>query len=132
MKILGIICFLLFGLFSCGPSKSISDSGWRFIADKWVNFSLDRDVIQFGDIKDDFRYLKLRVTDAPLRMYNMKVYFDNGEVQDVPIKSLLRQGAESRIIELRGGLRHLNKIEFWYETKGRAKGHARIAVWGSK
>ena len=62
----------------------------------------------------------------------MKVYFDNGEVQDVSIRFQIRQGGESRVIDLNGGLRHLSKIEFWYETKGFMKGKARIAVLGKK
>jgi hypothetical protein len=65
-------------------------------------------------------------------MLDMKVYFDNGSVQDVQIRSLIAEGGTTRIIDLDGGLRHLSKIEFWYETVGFAKGKARVAVWGRK
>jgi hypothetical protein len=128
------IAFLLLTLsiFTNCAAQNHARSEWRFIADKWVNYGVDRDVINLGDFKDDFRQIRLRVTDAPLRMYDMKIYFDNGEVQDVALKSLFRQGDESRIIDLNGGLRHLRKIEFWYETKGVRKGKARVAVWGLK
>ena len=61
--------------------------GWRFIADKMVAFGVDHDVIVTGNTNDDFRKLKLRVTDGPLKMYDMKVYFDNGDVQDVSIRA---------------------------------------------
>jgi len=81
-------------------------------------------------MNDDFRQLKLKVTDGPLKMYDMKVYFDNGSVQDVSIRTQIRQGGESHVIDLGGGVRHLSKIEFWYETKGFLKGKARVAVWG--
>lgn len=114
-------------------SNELNKQGaWKFIADKKVSWGLDYDVIYTGDIKDEFRQLKLRVTDGPLKVYDMKVYFDNGEVQDVSIRFQIRQGAESRVIDLNGGLRHISKIEFWYETKGFKKGRARIAVWGKK
>jgi hypothetical protein len=53
-------------------------------------------------------------------------------VQDVSIRNHIRQGGESRLIDLTGGLRHLKKIEFWYETKGFARGRSRVAVWGRK
>jgi hypothetical protein len=53
-------------------------------------------------------------------------------VQDVALKGNFRQGNETRVIDLAGGLRHLRKIEFWYETKGVRKGKARIAVWGKR
>lgn len=105
---------------------------WRFIADKQVGFGVDHDVILFGDLKDDFRQLKLRITDGPLKVYDMKVHFDNGSVQDVSLRTHIPQGGESRVIDLDGGLRHLRKIEFWYETKGFLRGKARVAVWGKR
>lgn len=109
-----------------------AQDGWRFIADKMVAFGVDHDVIVTGNTNDDFRKLKLRVTDGPLKMYDMKVYFDNGDVQDVSIRFRIPQGGESRVIDLDGGLRHIKRIEFWYETKGFRKGRARVAVWGYK
>jgi hypothetical protein len=109
-----------------------AQDGWRFIADKIVAFGVDHDVIVTGNTNDDFRKLKLRVTDGPLKMYDMKVYFDNGDVQDVSIRFRIPQGGESRVIDLDGGLRHIKRIEFWYETKGFRKGRARVAVWGYK
>lgn len=109
-----------------------AQNGWRFIADKTVAFGVDHDVIVTGNTNDDFRKLKLRVTDGPLKMYDMKVYFDNGDVQDVSIRFHIPQGGESRVIDLDGGLRHIKRIEFWYETKGFRKGRARVAVWGYK
>ncbi len=97
-----------------------------------MNYGLDHDVINSGNIRDDFRQIKFKVTDAPLRILDIKVFFDNGDVQDVSIRSLVKQGGESRVIDLIGGLRHLNRIQFWYSTAGRGKGKARIAVWGRK
>ena len=118
---------------SCFFSGGVkAQNGWRFIADKTVAFGVDHDVIVTGNTNDDFRKLKLRVTDGPLKMYDMKVYFDNGDVQDVSIRAQIRQGGESRVIDLDGGLRHIKRIEFWYETKGVRKGRARVAVWGYK
>lgn len=105
---------------------------WKFIADKRVGWGVDHDVIHTGNVRDDFRQVKIRVTDGPLRLYDMKIYFDNGEIQDVAIRNVIRQGGESRVIDLDGGLRHLSRIEFWYETKGYARGKARVAVWGRK
>jgi hypothetical protein len=117
-------------LFLFVSSALYAQNGWRFIADKIVAFGVDHDVIVTGNTNDDFRKLKLRVTDGPLKMYDMKVYFDNGDVQDVSIRFRIPQGGESRVIDLDGGLRHIKRIEFWYETKGFKKGRARVAVWG--
>lgn len=122
--------FVLVFLFATAAVHA--QGGWRFIADKTVAFGVDHDVIVTGNTNDDFRKLKLRVTDGPLKMYDMKVYFDNGDVQDVSIRFHIPQGGESRVIDLDGGLRHIKRIEFWYETKGFRKGRSRVAVWGYK
>jgi len=111
-------------------SKENKAGDWFFLADKRVGFGVDHDVINFGNWKDDVRQLKLKITDGPLKMYNMKIYFDNGGIQDVELRQRFAQGSESRVIDLDGGLRHLSKIAFWYETKGSSRGKSRVAVWG--
>jgi hypothetical protein len=107
-----------------------TDGDWFFLEDKKVGFGVDHDVIHFGNWKDDVRQIKLKVTDGPLKMYSMKIYFDNGTAQNVELRNRFAQGSESRVIDMEGGLRHLTKIEFTYETKGFVRGKSRIAVWG--
>ena len=124
------VLFVLVFMFA--STAVYAQAGWRFIADKIVAFGADHDVIVTGNSNDDFRKLKLRVTDGPLKMYDMKVYFDNGDVQDISIRLHIPQGGESRVFDLDGGLRHFKRIEFWYETKGFRKGRSRVAVWGYK
>jgi protein involved in sex pheromone biosynthesis len=127
---------VLISVFSFTTSFTASTNSnaapWKFIADKNVAFGVDHDVIHLGNLNDDFRQIKLKVTDGPLKIYDMKVYFDNDDVQDISIRKQIRQNGESRVIDLTGGLRHLKKIEFWYETKGFLKGKSRVALWGRK
>ena len=116
--------------FTSAKHSTINKDNWVFLGDKNVGFGIDHDVIHFGNWRDDVRQLKVKVTDGPLKMYDMKIHFDNGTIQDVSLKFKFAQGAESRVIDLDGGLRHLSKIEFTYETKGFRRGKSRIAVWG--
>jgi hypothetical protein len=125
------VVFSLTSAFTTARSSAKkSDGDWFFLEDKKVGFGVDHDVIHFGNWKDDVRQIKLKVTDGPLKMYNMKIHFDNGTTQDVSLRFRFAQGSESRVIDMDGGLRHLTKIEFWYETKGFARGRSRVAVWG--
>lgn len=110
--------------------KTNKAGDWVFLADKKVGFGADHDVIHFGNWKDDVRQLKLKITDGPLKMYSMKIHFDNGTTQDIELRMRFAQGSESRVIDLEGGLRHLKKIEFTYETKRFVRGRSRVAVWG--
>ena len=121
-----LICVSLFSF----TTVSKPTAGWRMLGDKKVGFGVDHDVIHFANWGDDVRQLKLKVTDGPLRMYNLKIHFDNGGVQDVELRNRFNQGSESRVIDLNGGLRHLSKIEFWYETRGFLRGKSRVEVWG--
>ncbi|MBK8140699.1 MAG: hypothetical protein IPQ25_11630 [Chitinophagaceae bacterium] len=126
-----ILSSIVIAVFSLTTAFKTSDTGsWTFLGDKNVGFGVDHDVIHFGNWKDDVRQIKLKITEGPLKMYRMNIHFDNGSVQEVTLRNRFAQGSESRVIDLDGGLRHLNKIEFWYETKGFLRGKARVAVWG--
>ena len=116
--------------FTTVKNNTVKPGEWFFLGDKTVGFGVDHDVIHFGNWKDDVRQIKLKITDGPMKMFNMKIHFDNGSVQDVALRNRFTQGSESRVIDMDGGLRHLTKIEFWYETKGFAKGRSRVAIWG--
>jgi hypothetical protein len=129
--LLALFSIAILSFTNSSESKN-SSAAWKFIADKKVGWGVDHDVIHTGNVRDDFRQLRIRVTDGPLKMYDMKIYFDNGSVQDVSIRNVIRQGGESRVIDLNGGLRRISKVEFWYETKGFARGKARVALWGRK
>ena len=104
---------------------------WQFIGDRKVNFLIDRDVIHVTG-NDNYRQIKLKVTNGPVHILDMDIYFENGDKFDVAIRSRIPQGGESRVIDLPGGSRSIKKIEFWYETKGFKKGRARVAVWGRR
>lgn len=126
-----ILSSIVIVVFSLTTAFKTTDTGsWTFLGDKNVGFGVDHDVIHFGNWKDDVRQIKLKITEGPLKMYRMNIHFDNGSVQEVTLRNRFAQGSESRVIDLDGGLRHLNKIEFWYETKGFLRGKARVAVWG--
>lgn len=127
--LLAFIPFLLMGFLS---SNVITQQGrWRFIGDKNVHFGVDRDVIHVTG-NDNYRQLKLKVTNAPVKVMDMKVHFENGDVFDVSIRSRIPQGGESRVIDLPGASRSIKKIEFWYSPAGVLKGTARVAVWGRR
>lgn len=127
--------FAVVSLFSFTTVKNSTNTAskpgeWFFLEDKSVGFGVDHDVIHFGNWKDDVRQIKLKITDGPLKMYNMTIHFDNGTTQSVALRNKFAQGSESRVIDMDGGLRHLTKIEFTYETKGFLRGKSRVAVWG--
>jgi hypothetical protein len=123
--LLTVIAFTTFNSFTSVQKD------WHFIGDKWAAFGPDRDVLRVGG-NDAYRQIKIRVTDGPLRIADVDIYFENGEKMNVPLKNVFRAGQESRVIDLPGGVRKLDRIDFLYSTVGKAKGKARVAVWGKR
>ena len=76
------LCLMAISLFSFTTFKNnnASSAAWYLLGDKKVGFGVDHDVINFGNWRDDVRQIKLKVTDGPLKMYSMKIHFDNGTV----------------------------------------------------
>ena len=105
---------------------------WRLIGQVHAGFKADHDVIVVRGPYDNFRRIKFKVTDAPLNLHRLVVTYDNGEPDRIEVREEIRQGGESRVIDLRGGTRSLRKIEFWYDTKGSGKGKADVTVFGMK
>jgi hypothetical protein len=118
-------------LFSFTTATKPSPQRWRFIGDKIAACGVDRDVLWVTG-NDNYRQVRIKVTGAPLHIIDMDIYFDNGEKMNVPLKQVFKQGDQSRVIDLPGGVRNLKKIEFLYETIGFVKGKARVAVWGNR
>lgn len=117
---------------ACGTSSSGSGGSWKLLGEQLVNLVVDKDEFSFNDINGDFRQIQLRVTGGSVNIIDMKIQFDDGAVQNVTLQEVIKAGDKSRVIALDGGLRHLNKITFWYNTVGFFSGKAKVAVWGSK
>jgi hypothetical protein len=103
---------------------------WELLGSKEVRFSTDRDIIPVGAKEGRFSSIKIKVKDRGVHFIDLKIHFINGEVQDVPLKSFIRKGEETRVIDLQGGNRRLEKIELVYESKGRGRGQATVLVFG--
>ncbi len=125
-----ILFFLALALFSLTAFTYQRD--WKIIGERAVKFSSDHDVIKVGG-NDWYAKLKIKVVDAPLHISNFDVIFENGERFDVAIRQDIRKGGESRIIDLPGGERRIDRIEFRYRTTGRlAGGTANVIVFGRR
>jgi hypothetical protein len=111
------------------PGKACHPAAWHYIGDKWADYGVDRDVLVVTG-NDIYSKIKIKITDAPLHIMDMDIVFENGEQINVPLKNRFRQGQESRVIDLPGANRRLKRIELVYSTVGRARGKARIALWG--
>lgn len=126
-----IVLICLSFLISACSSSGDALGGWQLLGEQSVNLVIDHDEFMLGNANDQFSKIRIKAIDGPIHFQNMRVHFDNGSVQNIPIKTVLRQGEVSRAIRLDGGRRNLKKITFWYNTVGFLNGKSKVAVYGS-
>ena len=111
----------------------VSDkTGWHKIGETTVNFQKESDeIIIIG--ADRFASIKFKVTEAPINLVSLVVYYESGDQQKIKINMPIKMAGESRTIDLNGGERNLKKIVFIYKTLPNRKDvKANVEVWGLK
>jgi hypothetical protein len=128
------VLFILMGLLSFtmeAKSKMSAQQNWEMLGRKVADFKADRDVIRVTAKEGVYTKVKFRVLKAPLHVIDMKIHFRNGDVKDVPLKKLFAAGNSSRVIDLPGNKRIIQKVSFKYKSvPGNGKGRAVIVLSG--
>jgi hypothetical protein len=106
-------------------------SNWRTIAYKTVSGGTDVDRIT---VRGGARYREVRLCayNAPLRMRDFDIRFENNQRQDVRVRERIRAGTCTRNIDLSGGRRDIESIRLKYEPIARnyARPLVRVQVRG--
>jgi hypothetical protein len=97
-----------------------------------VDYSLDHDVLPVTYRQGYFEAVKIVVRGGPLHMHKCMIYFENGGQQDVELRHNFGKGTESRVIDLKGNKRFIERIEFWCDTKNISGRKALVVVSGRK
>ena len=119
------------GLFSSfAVHSNLNLKNWKYLGNQRVNFGLDKDVIRVPAGSGVFAKLKLNVSHGSLHMHRMVVVYGNGSRQEMKIKHHFNRGSSSRIIDLKGNKRVINKVIFWYDSKNRSRRKAVIHLYG--
>jgi len=103
---------------------------WELLGRQSVGFLADKDVVQVGRQDGDFSKIQLRVKKNDIEMLDLKVVYGNGQVDDIPVREIIRAGGKTRAIDLKGGDRFIRSVQLAYRSKPSFKGQAVIEVWG--
>jgi len=104
---------------------------WTSLGDLHVRDRVDRDTLNVGIRKGTFDAIRLEVTGRAVQFHRLEVHFENGAVQEISLRSVIRAGGSSRVIDLEGGRRAIDKIVFVYDAQTRRRGKgARVEVYG--
>ena len=115
------------------PSVMLSDKpGWHKIGEVKADFKMeDQTIAALGN--DRFKSILLKVTDSPINIEDVTVIFENGETQDIHVKSELKAGSETRQIDLKGGSPEIKQVKFTYKTLPNADNDkAHVELYGLK
>lgn len=108
--------------------------GWHKIGETSVDFKTETDeILVIG--ANRFKSLKFKVTDAPISLVSMEIFYDKADVQTVKVNQDIKTTGESREIPLEGSTeRNVKKVVFRYKTinsTGSDK-KAKVELWGLK
>jgi hypothetical protein len=107
-------------------------------AGKWVELGCqqvsfigkDRDSIRVGRSEGRFKAIKLAARGNDVEMLDLKVIYANGEPDDIPVRSLIRAGRETRALDLRGRERAIDRIDMVYRSRPNFRGQATVCAEG--
>jgi hypothetical protein len=103
-------------------------SRWDKLGERWVDGRIDRDAVPVMR-RDRYNRIKLVVEHSAVEIWDVVVVFGNGEVFSPGTRLVFGQGSTSREIDLPGGFRHVQRVEFRYGNLP-GGGRAQVEVWG--
>ncbi|OAZ04097.1 hypothetical protein [Flavobacterium succinicans] len=108
-----------------GSSNSIGK--WEKIGTQTVQKTGEKDDFRPSNRKS-YSALKVMVRKNTVNFNKMTIYFENGQKQDVELRNIIKDGGESRVINL-SFKRRIDKIRFEYRTRNLIGSRAEVDVW---
>jgi len=108
--------------------------GWTKIGETTVDFKTETDELLIIGA-NRFESLKFKVTEAPISLVSIDVYFKGGAKQSIPVGQDIKVQGESKVIPLEGTTeRNVTKVIFKYKTINSATNNkkAHVELWGLK
>ncbi|PJJ07546.1 hypothetical protein CLU83_0720 [Flavobacterium sp. 1] len=114
------------------PKVVINDkSGWHKIGETIVSLDKETDKILIVGA-NRFAAVKIKVTEAPIRLESFDIFYNNGQKKSVKIGQEIKHEGETSVVDL-GGEKNIKKVEFYYHTIGQEKDKkAHVELWGLK
>lgn len=130
-KKLLVISSVLF-VFAIGAS-SVSAQSWVNLGSKEVKDRSEQDTWHVGGGEGEFRKIKITVQRKAVRFYKLTVKFENGQTQNIELRNVIPAGGSTRIIDLVGTDRRIDKVDVWYEAQTARRGvRSEVTLYGMK
>jgi hypothetical protein len=112
--------------------EAFASGRWTLIGRRDVSDRLDHDTLALPS-RARYEALQVKVHGHAVQFRDLKVHFANGGTEDVALRDVIRSGGQSRVIDLQGRDRDIERIELWYDAQTARRGRrARVEVWGRR
>jgi len=128
---LAVTCYTT--VFAQKPAVVTSnEAGWQHIGQTTASFGTQNESIKVLGA-DEFTAIRLKVTEAPLHIERLQVFYESGEMEEIDVRSEINANTETRVIKLKHPDRDINKVAFTYKTVKNSKGEkADVSLYGLK
>lgn len=104
---------------------------WTYLGDSHVDGSVDHDSIKVGRSDGSFRAIRLRVSGGAINFERVIVRFGNGTQEEIPIRSRIPNGGQTRAIDLPGERRMIQSVDLWY-SKDHWSRRPKVTLYGMR
>ena len=127
------LSILFFSLVLATTAGLAQKDGWVNLGNLHVKDRAERDTLNVGVKRGRFTAVRLGAKGRAVQFHDVKIHFENGDVQDVSLRNVVKAGDWTRAIDLKGGSRAIDRIVLKYDaqTARRGKG-ARVLVRGRR
>ncbi len=127
----GTAALVAFAAVSTLPLSAARDRDqWVKLGEVTVHGKVDRDSIVLP-AATRYEAVRFHVKGSALELHDVVIVFANGEKFSPSTKLVFGKGDESRVIDLPGHERNIERITFRYENLP-GGGRATLAVWGKR
>jgi hypothetical protein len=103
-------------LLLAAAATALASPSWVLLGERTVTDRLDHDLIAVTADRGEFSAVKLTVRRHKIDFHRFIIHFANGDKQVIEVRRSIPAGGESRAVDLDGGRRVIQSIEFWYDA----------------
>jgi hypothetical protein len=105
---------------------------WVSLGTRKVNWLIDFDQIYVGLSEGVFDKIRLKVTGNDLYLLDLKVRYGNGADDDIPVRLVIPQGGQTRVIDLNANNRFIRHVRFAYSKPFDGDGATYVELLGRR
>jgi Protein of unknown function (DUF2541) len=105
---------------------------WTLLGSSKVHGHRDYDEIIVTGSRGDYRAIKLFVQNEGIDFDRVVVHYGNGAVDKIEIKNFIPAGGETRVIDLAGGDRVIQKVVFYYKSNAMTSRKGKVLLYGKR